>query len=124
MKNTSGQALVTLLFFMILGLTITVAATIILINSFSSISYFEQGNLAYAVAESGAEEALLKLLRNPSFTSETLSIGNGSATINVAPGNPIVITSTGTYQRATRKIEVDVVYNQNILTISSWKEIL
>lgn len=121
LKN--GQTLVTLLFFMIIGLTITVAAAIILVNTFSSVTNWEQGSTAYSIAETGAEEAILRLLRNPSYNGETLPIDDGNATISITPGDPIVISSIGIFRKSTREIEVKLVYQQNLLTISSWKEI-
>jgi hypothetical protein len=118
-----GQALITLLFFIVVGISITSAAAIILVNNIASASTSEQGTDAYEVAESGIENALLELLRNPSYSGETLFVGNGTCVIQVTNGNPITILSTGTYNNSVRKIQVQVVYNNSILTISTWKEI-
>lgn len=122
--NQKGQALVSLLFISLIGFTIITAAAILVFVNSQSTSITEQGTYAYYVAESGAEEGLLRLLRNPLYagtpTNQPLSISSGSATIQVNNG---IITSTGSYNKAIRKIQVQTVYNNDVLTINSWKEI-
>ena len=65
--NQKGQVFVTLLFFVIIGVTIISAETIVLFTNILSGSTEEQGANAYYVAESGIEEALLRLNRNPGY---------------------------------------------------------
>src|ERR1700722_5696827 len=70
-----GQALITLLFFAIVGITVTSAAVVmILVNSLSGTKQ-QQGDIAYDIAQSGAENGLIRLLRDPSYTGETLAVG-------------------------------------------------
>src|SRR5690242_833690 len=107
-KNESGQALVTLLFFIMIGITVTSAAiTILIANSFGS-SYAEQGTTAYFIAESGAEDALIKLVRNPSFTSSGYSLAVNGGTAFVTVGNGYA-TSSGTLANTVRKVELQTV---------------
>lgn len=123
MKNSkSGQTLVTLLFFMVIALTITSASVIILFVNSVATSTFQDGIFAYHIAESGAENAILRLLRDPNYSGETLTIGDGSATIQVTGANTKVITSKARLRNFIRTIEVQASYNNNILTITSWKE--
>lgn len=117
-----GQALVTLLFFMVIGITITSAAVVVIVTNALSATRFEQGTDAYDIAESGAENALLRLLRNPFYTGETLPIGNGTATITVA-NNTIISSGSAAFNNEVRTIQVNTVYNNGILTVTSWKEI-
>ena len=116
-----GQALVTLLFFMVIGITITSAAVVVIVTNALSATRFEQGTDAYDIAESGAENALLRLLRNPFYTGETLPIGNGTATITVA-NNTIISSGSAAFNNEIRTIQVNTVYNNGILTVTSWKE--
>lgn len=122
--NSKGQALVSLLFIVLIGFTIITVAAILVYVNFQSASIAEQGTYAYYIAESGAEEGLLRLIRNPLYpgtpAGQPLTVSSGSAQIQVSAG---VITSTGTYNNAVRKIQVQTVYNNNVLTITSWKEI-
>jgi type II secretory pathway component PulK len=123
-KNQTGQALVTLLFVVVIGITIITAAVIIIFQNIKSSSITEQGVYAYYVAESGIEEGILRLLRNPLYTGTAVGqpfvVGQGSAVISVDGGG--IITSQGTYNDAVRKIQVKTLYNNGMLTITSWKE--
>lgn len=118
--NRKGQALVTLLFFVIIGITIISAEAIVLYTNILSTTTAEQGMDAYYVAESGVEEGLLRVIRDPSYSGGTLSVGSGNVVLQVNNG---VITATGTYDNAVRKIQVTTTNNNGVLTIDSWKEI-
>ncbi len=120
-----GQALVTLLFFMVIAVTITSAAVVLIATNSLAASRFEQGTDALDIAESGVENALLRLDRDPSYTGETLNVGTGTVTISVSLGNPTIITATGSANQnnATRTIQVNTVYNNGALTVTSWKEL-
>lgn len=112
-----------LLVFMIIAITVTGAATsLILINS-RNTQKMEGGQIAFQIAESGIENGLLRLLRNPNYTGENnLNLGDGTADITVTGSNPYTITSTGTSGNFTRTIQVNVNYNGS-MTINSWREI-
>lgn len=121
----SGQALISLLLITIIGITIISSAAILVYGNTQSAGIAEQGTYAYYAAESGAEEGLLRLLRNPNYTGtqgQPISVGLGSAVILVNTTSGL-ITSTGTYNSTVRKIEVQTVYNNGVRTISSWKEV-
>src|SRR3989344_2461142 len=99
-----GQTLVILLVFFAVAVIVTTAAVAVVISNTQSSSTQELGLLAYQIAESGAEDALIRLIRNPNFTSSgyTLTVGEGEATITVTGTNPKIVTSIvaqGTYQR-------------------------
>lgn len=118
-----GQALITFLYIMVIGITITTAAAIIVLINLMGGGIMERGELAYYTAESGIENAILNLLRNPSYSGETLTLGDGSVTTEITSQNPLTIVATGRYSNIARKIQVQTIYNNNVLTISSWKEI-
>ncbi len=83
----------------------------------------EQGEMALRIAESGAENALLRLVRNPSYGGgETLTIDGGSATVNVSGSTPIIVESAGTSGDFTRVVEVQAHFENTILRIDSWRE--
>ena len=118
-----GQALITLLFFVLISLTITSAAIIIIIINSTSVSRFQEGTLAYYLAESGVENALLRLLRDPNYTGETLTIGSGTAVITVTGINPktvVVVSQNGNFKRT---VQAQMSYNNGYYTFSNWKEI-
>ena len=118
-----GQALVTLLFFVLISLTITSAALIIIITNSISVSKLEDGALAYYTAESGVENALLRLLRDPNYTGETLTIEGVTTTITVSGSNPKTVTSVGQSGNFKRKVSVQMTYNNGYYTFSNWREL-
>ena len=119
-KNRNGQALVSLLMFIVVALTVITSTITTVISNTASASIEQQSIDAYYTAESGAENALMRLLRDPTYTGETLPVGNNSATVTVS-GSTIV--STGRANNLTRKIQVEVSYTNNQMTVISWKEI-
>lgn len=117
-----GQALVTLLIFIVVALSITTAATVLIVNSSLSTTQLEESTLAHQVAESGMENALLRMLRNPAYAGETLTVGEGTATITVSGTNPKTITSVGRVGTHQRTVQVVADYS-SILNIVSWREV-
>ncbi len=115
-----GQVFITMLFFVIIGVTIISAETIVLFTNIQSAGTAEQGTNAYYVAESGIEEALLRLNRNPGYAGGVLNVGGGNAVIQVGNG---IATAAGTYGNTIKKIQVQTVNNNGTLKIVSWKEI-
>ncbi len=122
-----GQALITLLFFTVIGVTVTSAAVVMLLVNSISGTKLQQGDVAYEIAQSGADNSLIRLLRDPTYTGETLAVGNGSATISVSGngtiGSPFVILSKGTNGIFVREVQVTATYQNNLLTVSSRKEV-
>lgn len=121
-KRKTGQSLVTLLVFMMIAISVTSAATVLIVNSSLATSELEESEIAYNVAESGIENALLRMLRNPNYTGETLAVGSGTATITITGTNPKTIVSEGRVGNFIRKVQVVADYS-SILNITSWQEI-
>ncbi len=118
-----GQALVTLLFFVLISLTITSGAIIIIITNSISASKFAEGTQAYYTAESGVENALLRLLRDPNYAGETLVVGDGTAAITVTGTNPKTVVSVGQNGNLKRKVSAQMNYGNGYYTFSNWKEL-
>ncbi len=122
-----GQALVTLIFFMVIATTVTTAAILVIaVNSISG-TRLQEGTIAYQTAQSGADNALIRVLRDPSYTGETLNVGSSSATIQVTgsgtTASPFVITSKGQNGFYIKNVEVRATNENDILNIISRKEI-
>lgn len=127
MKKTNqeerGQILVVLLFFTIMAITFTAAATaIIFINSFSG-TRLQQGVVTSQAAEAGIENALLLLLRNPNYSGEILNVGDETVTVDVLGTETKTINSQASTTGFLRKIQVVTNYANSILNVVSWKEI-
>lgn len=121
--SKSGQTLVTLLIFIVIGITITSAAVVMTITNSQNITKFQEGMIAFQIAESGAENAVIRLLRDPSYTGETLAVGTGTAVITVSGTTTKTILSSGTNGNYFRKVQVVASYVNNVFTITSWQEV-
>lgn len=119
-----GQALITLLFFTIVSITIISTVAIVTLTQAKTTNIKVMSEATYFYAESGVEEALVRLLRNPTYSGGNLSIDQALITIQVTGVNSKIITSVATYLGIKRTIQVDVDYSNNILRVISWKEIL
>lgn len=116
----AGQTLITLLVFIVVATTITTTAVAILLNTTESSSIASNAISATQIADSGAENAILRLIRDPSYTGEDMDIGNGNAHISVSGTNPKTITSIGSINNFKKTVQVIVTYNNNIMSVSSW----
>lgn len=123
MISEKGQALVSLLVFVAIGMMVTVGAvTVTLINSLAT-SRYSLGEETLRISEAGVDNAILRLLRNPSYSGETLTLGQGSTVITLSGTNPKTIVSEATVGSFRRKIQVVGTYANNSFTITSWVEI-
>ncbi len=121
-----GQTLVVLLVFMMVAITVITVSVLLAISASQSSGRAVFTWQAYDIAESGLNDALMNLLRNPYYTTppggSTLTVGDGIATIMVTGtgGNNVIISSgqVGSYVRVVR---ADTSYNGS-LVVTSWRE--
>lgn len=123
MTQEHGQALVSLLFFTIIAITITSAAVVVIIVNTLSTTTFQQGNSALYAAEAGIENALLRLLRNTNYSGETMVIGDTTTEITVSGTNPKVITAKAIVGNAVKTIRAETQVNNYAFSVLSWKEV-
>ena len=88
-KSSSGQALVMLLVFVAAGVMITMVAVSLALVNYQLSAKQAQGEHAYFLAESGAENALIRLLRDSSYLGETMSFDGGTITATIS-GSPSI----------------------------------
>jgi hypothetical protein len=100
----------------------TAAAFIVTTNSLSSTTV-SQGLATKQMAETGAEKALLQLLRNPNYKGETFSLDTGTVTASVSGTTTLTISSTAVNGNYVKRVEVKATYSNNVLTPISWKDL-
>jgi hypothetical protein len=121
MKN--GYTAVLLLVFVTVATVICAAAVNMAAANFESVTTFQLSQETYAAAESGMENALLRFLRDPSFTGETFTIGTITVTSTVTGTDPYTIRSEAVNGNFQRSIRVTVTRSDGILSITSWAEV-
>ena len=123
-NSQQGQALVVLLVFMVVAIMMTSMAVALVIINATAASKLEQSDMALKLSESGVENALLRLVRNPSYSgTDTFIIGSGTVTATVSGTNPIIIMSQGMQNTFVRTTSVSASYVNTVLTVNSWKEV-
>lgn len=120
----SGQTLVALLAFMAIAISVTSAATMVTIASIQATSKYTQGQEALSMAETAAENAIIRLIRDPSYSgSETITLPNGTARIvSITGSSPKTIVAEGISGNFRRRVQVVVTQANNITTVTSWSE--
>lgn len=115
--------LVLLLVFMAIALTLTSAAIVIILVNSAAASKYEQSQMAYSLAAGGAQNALIRLLRDPAYAGETLTIPPLGTTIILVTGtNPKTIASTARVGNFKRQIQVTANDADGKLTVTNWTE--
>ena len=121
-ERRKGQGLIVLIVLVAMALTIiSSAVTSNVINAIST-TRTQEGESARDIAESGIENALLRLLRDSSYAGETLPVGEGSATITVSGTNPKTIVSVGNISTYRRTITVTATETNGVLSVTTWSE--
>lgn len=121
-KYNSGQALIMLISFIAIGLTIISSSIFVNMIQSNTTTEVQSGSSALNVAESGVENAMLRLLRNPNYTGETLSVDSGTSVTSVSGTGPWTIVSTGEVGEFKRTLRVVVSDSGGTLVVTSWKE--
>lgn len=126
-NRQSGQTLIALLFFIMVGIIVTSASILALSVNAQAAQKLSQGEVVRQLAETGGENALLQLLRDNNYTGETMTDVGGvtgdSVTIAVTGTTVKTISSVASSGDFTRKIEITVSLVNNVLTVTSWKEV-
>lgn len=119
----SGHSAVMLLIFVVVGMLVITASVTMNITLSKNAVRFEDSTLALHLAEAGVENALIRLLRDPTYTGETLTTPEGTTTITVQGTEFQVIDATASSFSSTRRLQVEVDRSSGSMDITSWKEV-
>lgn len=122
-KNQQGSSLIVVVVLGVMGILIVTMGLALSITSTQSNAIYSESRRATFISESAAENALLRLLRDPSYTGETLTIDGGTATIVVTGSTNKTITVTTSVGTTIRQLQVETVEVNGITTVSSWNEV-
>jgi len=124
LQNKSGQVAIMLILIIVVLSTITTTAVALAFSTSRDTTILTLGERSLMVAESGAENAVLRLIRDHGYTGDlSLSIGPGNATIVVTGSAPYTILSTGRVGDIVRTVQVQANIIAGKLTIVSWQEL-
>jgi hypothetical protein len=106
-----------------MAMTFTITAILASVIGSGSSAALENGIEARELADSGAENALLRLVRDPEYVGEQYLVGGGTIDISISGTSPKIITSQASLRGYVRTVEVITSYNNNVLDVTSWKEV-
>lgn len=118
-----GQVLAMLLVFTLVSVAITSAAIVIIINIAKSTNIVEHRIVVSQAAESGIENAIVRILRDPNYLGETLSVGEIIVTISVSGTSPKIVTSEAVHDNFIQKTQISINFVNSRLVVSDWKSI-
>ena len=118
----NGQTLIALLVFMLVATTVTIGASAIAIINIQSNDSITSGSTALLNAESGVEDTILKLERDPSYSGGALNIGSGSATITVSGSGTYTVVSVGSSGNFQRTVTATLTDTSNVMSLTGWSE--
>lgn len=125
--NNGFVALVSLLVISAAVLVISTSISLLGVGESKASLDFKKGQETLKVAEGCAEEALLRLRDNASYTGGSLNVGDGSCTISISgTGADRTITITASISgppQYTRKVQVTIKRAGNSINIISWVEV-
>ena len=122
-KDEKGMALVTVLIFTVVAIIVITLGIMLMVIQTGSSSKVASSQEAMFVAESAMENALIRLLRDPNYSGETLTFTNGTATINVTGTSTKTVTVTSDVLSSNRTIEVILDEVDGVSSVSSWREV-
>lgn len=123
LKKQEGQTLVTLLVFSVMAISVAATAVAIMINISRATHITESRTATMSAAESGVENAILRLIRDPGYSGETLSLDTSTITISVSGTDTKTITSTADNGLFRHTIQATASYIDNRLTVTSWNTV-
>ena len=117
-----GQTIIALLIFILLGITLTFTATLVVLTNIRTDSAYQNGEIALQDAQTGIENALIRLERDNTYTGETMTLVNGTATITVSGTGTVTIVSVGSYSNMSRTVTATATISGTAVSLTSWSE--
>ena len=121
-NSQKGQSLITLLFFMVIGITVITSAALIVSADILGASNAQSGIEVYYAAESGVENGILYLLSHPSYNGTLTDFYVGSVKVSVTIQSNGTITSTATSGSTKKIVQAQASYGSGAFSVSNWKE--
>lgn len=117
-----GQTLIMLLSFMATAIILTTTAAAVTVANITANSQYTYGERAYQIAQTGIDNAVLRLVRDPAYAGETLDVGDGTVIISISGSTTKTITATATAGNFSRTIVATAEIANNTVTLTGWNE--
>ena len=121
--NNQGQALIPILIILLIVLTVGAG---LLYLSFGSIllgSYSSLGEKVLIANHGAMENGLMRILRNPNYSGESLQVNGAPCTIDVSGQSPWTMTTECDNGQAIRRLQAEVDFVDGEMVVSNLMEI-
>lgn len=122
-KKQKGQALIMVILIGIIALIAVVSAATLVISELKKNTAVSFGVSQYQITYGALENALMRLLRDPNYTGETVMLGSSTCVVTVSGSLAKTVEvrcSDGTY---SRKIGATVTFTNGVMAVSGISEI-
>lgn len=122
-KASEGYSLIIVLVMALFGIMVMTTSLAMIVSSTQATIAGISSEQVATVAESAAEDAILKLLRNPMYSGGQFLMDGSTAEVVITgqPNTPImsiIATSSG----VTKQMTVELTRSAGMLEIISWRE--
>lgn len=118
-----GQAFITLIVFVAISVIVITAIIVIVGSNSMAMTTQAQSVSLREYAENGVENSLVRLLRDTTYTGETM-VTDGVTVVVTVTGSATAktISSTATLNNFQKKIVVNISYTNNVVSIVNWQD--
>ena len=118
-----GQAFITLIIFVAISVIIITAVIVIVGSNSMAMTTQAQSVSLREYAENGIENALIRLLRDTSYTGETIMVDGVTDVVTVTgSATAKTITSVATLNNFQKKIVANIAYTNNVISVVNWQD--
>ena len=127
-KQKGGTILLTIIIIAAASLIMAQGSSVLGLGELELGYTSQKGAEAFSIADGCMEETLHRIHLDTNYGvgagTINLSVDSGACTIDVADigGNQRRVTVAGTIDNYTKKIEIELTLNGNIITINNWEE--
>jgi len=122
-KKQKGQALIMVILIGIIALIAVVSAATLVISELKKNTTVSFGVSQYQITYGALENALMRVLRDPNYTGETVTLATSTCIITVSGSSPKTVEarcSDGTY---SRKINATATFTGGVMAVSGISEV-
>lgn len=123
MKKQKGQALIVVILVGMITLIGVVSATTLVISELKKNVATSLGIAQYEITYGAAENAFIRLLRNPNYTGETVTLGSSTCYITVEGTSTKTVEVRCTNGDYVRKVGATATFSGGIMTVSGITEL-
>lgn len=123
MRNQQGAALIMVVLIGVIALVAVVSATTLVISELRKNTVTIYGVTQYQITYGALENAFMRLLRNPNYTGETITLADSTCYITVTGDSTKTVEVRCTNGSYVRKTGATVTFADGLMTVSGITEL-